>query len=71
MTAEERSERLSVAFREYKEATDNVIKELKAAVARLHRKNEALRPFSCMNLKCKDRKSVKTCPNCGHIINEV
>ena len=71
MTAEERIESLSDAIREYKEAANNEIKELKAIVARLQRKNEELSPFSCRNLNCKDRKSVKICPNCGHIISEV
>ena len=71
MTAEERIERLSVSFREYKEAAGNEIKELKAIVAKLQRENATLSILSCSNKKCKDRKSVKICPNCGHIISEV
>lgn len=56
MTAEEKIERLSAASLYSRKATDNEIKELKAIVAKLSRENETLRPFSCRNLKCKDRK---------------
>jgi hypothetical protein len=69
MTAEEGFEKLSVAIREYKKTTDNEIKELKALVGKLGRENEALKPYTCNKLKCKERESVKTCQICGHIIN--
>ena len=69
MTQEERFEKLSVAVREYKEATNNEIKELKALVAKLTRENESMKPFMCGSFKCKDRQKVKLCPNCGHVIN--
>ena len=69
MTEEERFEKLSVAVREYKKATHNEIKELKALVGKLGRENEALKPYTCNKLKCKERESVKKCQICGHIIN--
>jgi hypothetical protein len=43
MTAEERFEKLSVVIREFKEATDNEIKELKAVIVKLSRENEELK----------------------------
>ena len=55
MTAEERFEKLSVSIREYKEATNNEIKELKALVAKLSRENETMKPFVCKNTECKKR----------------
>ena len=55
MTPEERFEKLSVAVREYKEAANNEIKELKALVAKLTRENESMKPFVCKNTECKKR----------------
>jgi hypothetical protein len=68
MKAEDQLQQMAVAAKEYKEEAEEEIKRLKSLVAKLGRENEALRVYSCNNLKCKERKSVKTCPNCGQTI---
>ena len=69
MTTDEQIRKLSTTFKEYKNAAEQEIKELKALVGKLGRENDALKPYTCNKLKCKERESVKTCQICGHIIN--
>lgn len=44
--------------------------EAMAEQARLLRQMEAMKPFTCTAMSCKNRKMLKTCPHCGRMITE-
>ena len=66
MTKEEQQklEAFIISCKEFREAADEEIKSLRAAVARIGRVNEANRPFLCSNISCKNREKFVTCPHC-------